>query len=357
MSKDYYKILGVEKNANKEEIKKAYKKLAKQYHPDVNKDPGTQEKFKEISEAAAVLTDDKKKQQYDQYGTADFGSSGFNYQDFSQGFDFGDIFEDLFEGFGFGGFGSRRSRSRPGNDLIAETHLTLEEVAEGVTKEISFKTLVSCEECNGQGGTGVKTCTTCNGSGAVKKTQRTPFGVFATSSTCSDCRGSGKEFEDVCSNCNGEGRLRDKKIVKVKIPAGVENNTRLRVQGAGEAGEKGTQSGDLYVVVHVENHPVFERQGNDLWILKEIPFTLACLGGEVEIPTLGGKTKLKIPAGTQNSTILRLQGKGLPSMNWNQKGDQKIKISIEVPRKLSKKQKELLEEFQESLGKKKGWFF
>ncbi|PIN80558.1 molecular chaperone DnaJ [Candidatus Woesearchaeota archaeon CG10_big_fil_rev_8_21_14_0_10_30_7] len=355
MSKDYYKILGVSKNASKEEIKKAYKKLAKQYHPDISKEANAQEKFKEISEAAAILSDDKKRQQYDQFGTADFGGGGFNYQDFTQNFDFGDVFEELFSGFGFGGFG-RRQRSRPGNDLVAEAHVTLNEVNTGVIKELKFSTLINCEDCNGQGGTGITHCSECNGQGSVKKAQRTPFGVFATTSTCHDCQGSGKSFEDVCSACTGEGRIKSKKNVKVKIPAGVENNTRLRVTGEGEAGQKGAPNGDLYVIVHVEDHEVFERKDNDLWIYKEIPFTLACLGGEIEIPTLEGNTKLKVSSGTQDETILRLKGKGLPSMRWTGKGDLKIKISIGIPTKLNNKQKQLLEDFQKSLGKKKGWF-
>ncbi|MBI5066296.1 molecular chaperone DnaJ [Candidatus Woesearchaeota archaeon] len=358
MTKDYYKILGVDKNTSKEDIKKAYKQLAKKFHPDINKAPDAQEKFKEISEAAAVLTDDKKKQQYDQYGTADFGGGGFNYQDFASGADFSDIFEDLLSGFGFNFSGGRRSRTKPGNDLLAETHVTLEEVATGVTKEIKFKTLVMCEECNGLGGTGIQTCESCNGAGSVRKTQRTPFGMFSTSTTCSDCHGSGKEMKEACTNCDGEGRIKDNKTVKVKIPEGVEDNTRLRVQEAGEAGEAGAPAGDLYVIVHVQEHETFERRDNDLWINKEVPFAIACLGGEMEVPTLiDGNTKLKIPAGTEDETVLRLKGKGLPSMRWTGRGDQNIKISIEVPKKLNKKQKELLEEFQKSLGKKKGWFF
>lgn len=355
MSKDYYKILGVSRDASKEEIKRAYKKLAKKYHPDINKSPEAQEKFKEISEAAAVLTDDKKRQQYDQFGTTDFGSEGFNYQDFAQSFDFGDIFEDLFSSFGFGEF--RRNKTRPGSDLIIETHVTMNEVAEGTTKELKFNTLVVCDQCNGKGGYGIQTCSTCNGTGRIKKAQRTPFGMFATTSTCNNCEGTGEELREICNNCRGQGRVKSKKTVKVRIPAGVENNTRLRITRAGEAGEKGAPSGDLYVVVHVEPHKTLERKGNDLWLYKTIPFAIACLGGEIEIETLNGKTKLKIPAGTQDGTILRLKGKGLPSMNWAGRGDLKVKVSIEVPKKLNKKQKKLLEEFQKSLGKKKGWFF
>ncbi len=357
MAKDYYKTLGVDKNASQEEIKKAYKNLAKKYHPDLNKESGATEKFKEINEAAAVLGDQQKRQQYDQFGTADFnqgqGFSGFDFSNMG-GFDFDDIFDNLFSGFGFN---TERRRRTPqhGRDVLANVEVTLEEVASGTTRDVKMKKLELCKECKGKGGSDVTECEGCHGSGTAKHTRRTPFGIIQTTSTCHRCKGTGELFEDVCSACDGEGRIQEVKTVEVKIPPGVEDGMRLRVQGEGEAGERGSRSGDLYIEVSVKIHDIFERQENNLFIEVPLAFTIACVGGEIEVPTLEGKSTLKIPLGTQNGTVFRIKGKGLPSIRGSGVGDEHVKVVIEIPKKLSKKQIELLKEFEKESGKK-GWF-
>ncbi len=355
MTKDYYKLLGVEKSATQEEIKSAYKKLAKKYHPDLNKEASATEKFKEINEAAAVLGDAEKRQQYDQFGSTGFNGqqfSGFDFRDFSGNFNFDDIFSDLMSGFGF----KTSRRGRPGRDLVAEADITLEEVAKGTTKEIESQRMIQCEECHGKGGKNFSQCSTCQGQGIVRTAKRTPFGIFATTSTCNKCRGSGETPEEVCKECDGEGRIVSREPVKVKIPAGIHDDMRLRVTGEGEAGEQGAPSGDLYVLVHVPDDKRFVRDGNDLVIEQPISFTTACLGGEITVETLHGKKKVKVEQGTQNNSEIRLEEEGLPELRSGQKGDFVIKISVEVPQKINKKQKELLEEFEKE-GKKKFGFF
>lgn len=354
MSKDYYESLGIDKGSTKEQIKKAYKKLAKKYHPDLNKEESATEKFKEISEAAAVLGDDEKRAQYDRFGTADTsGFSGFDPRDFggSSGgeFDFGDIF-DMF----FGG-GARQSnrRSYKGSDLRFDLNLDLVDVADEVNKTIRINRLEKCDNCNGSGAkssSDVKSCSTCNGSGRMTRTRRTPFGMFQTTSTCSDCSGEGKVIKNPCSKCKGEGRLHNTADVKIQIPAGVEHGMRLRVGGEGEAGLKGGQSGDLYVVIHVKDHKLFVRDGDDLYLEIPISFTQATLGDIIEVATLKGKTKLKIPAGTETHTIFRIKNEGLPHINRHGRGDEKVRVMIETPQKLTKKQIEILKEFQEESG-------
>lgn len=360
MSKDYYKILGIEKNASTEEIKKAYKNLAKKYHPDINKEKGATEKFKEINEAAAVLGDPEKRTKYDQFGTADFGQGqgfeGFDFRNFAGG-DFEDIFENVFSGFGFSGFGRQRSRASKGRDLATQTEITLEESSKGTTKTISIRKLEKCEKCQGKGGDRLSNCETCHGSGTVKHARRTPFGVFATTTTCNQCKGSGETFDNTCNECSGEGRVQQSKKIEVKIPPGVENEMQLRVQGEGEAGERGARAGDLYVQVFVKRHEIFERKGQDLRLKLEIPFAIACLGGEIEVPTLEGKTKIKVNSGTKSGTVLRLKGKGMPDVHDpDDIGDELIKVSIKVPQKITKKQAELLSEFEGiDKEKKKMW--
>jgi len=351
MSKDYYKILGVEKNASTEDIKKAYKKLAKKYHPDINKDEGSADKFKEISEAAAVLGDPQKRQQYDQFGTAGSGFSGFN-QDFS-GFDLNDIFETIFGGGfgGFGGFGSRQ-RGRPGRDLVAEVTIDLNDVAEGVTKDLAIRRHVTCSTCNGRGGSDFSQCDKCNGQGAIRQAKRTPFGVFATTTTCPHCRGAGEAPQKTCDDCGGDGRLVSRDPITVNIPAGVHDGMKVRVSGAGEAGSEGAPSGDLYVIVNVKDDKRFERDGDDLIIEKNISFTTACLGGTVEIETLDGPQEITIKAGTQNNEEIALSGKGLPDVRTKRKGDLIVRVGIDVPKRLNSKQKELLKEFEKTAGKK-----
>jgi len=357
MSKDYYKILGVEKSATKEEIKRAYKRLAKKYHPDLNKNnPNATEKFKEINEAASVLADDEKRSQYDQFGTTaeDFGRQGFGGFDFSDimdnifgaGFDFDSIFESFFGGSDI--FGRRRRSRARGADLRYDLEITLDEAAEGITKTITIPRLEKCHECDGKGGSGIQNCPECNGTGISRRTQRTPFGIFATQSTCRNCQGEGNVIKKQCFKCNGEGRIERTRKLEIKIPAGAETGTNLRIIGEGEAGEKGAASGNLYVVVHVKDHRLFERDGNNLNIEVPISFVTASLGGEIEVPTLKGKATLKIPSGTQTGTTFRMRGKGLPSLHGDGNGNQNVKVIIQTPKKLTKKQKQLLKEFGKS---------
>ncbi len=367
MGKDYYEILGVEKTATKEEIKKAYKKLAKKYHPDINKEKGAADKFKEINEAAAVLGDDQKREQYDRYGkTADQFQGGF------QGFDFSDIFsgmggggssfdfDSIFDSFFGGGFSGRKRRRGPrrGADLRYDIEITLEEAAEGTNKDIVIPRLERCDKCDGSGAenpSDIETCPDCNGRGVVQRTQRTPFGLFSTTTSCQKCRGQGKYIKNECKVCDGTGVVRKTRKIKVKIPAGSETGTNLRVTGEGEAGEKGAPTGDLYVIIHVKEDDKFERHGDDIYTKVELPFTIAALGGEIEVPTLKGKAKLKIPPGTQSNTVFRMRGKGIPHLHGSGIGDEHVEVIISVPKRLTKKQKDLLVEFEKE-SSKKGFF-
>ncbi|MFH1181778.1 MAG: molecular chaperone DnaJ [Candidatus Woesearchaeota archaeon] len=359
MAKDYYDVLGVPKNASKEEVKKAYKKLAKKYHPDLNpNNPGTVEKFKEINEAASVLGDDKKRQHYDQFGTAAEGmgaGAGFDFRDFNFsgfGFNFDDIFDQFFSGGRF-----REERRSRGSDLRYDLEITLEEAVSGVKKTIVIPRLEVCEHCRGTGAereSDIQTCDQCHGSGVVKTTQRTPFGMFATTRTCSKCGGTGSYIKNPCSLCDGEGRREHSRKIEVKIPAGVDTGSRLRIQDEGEAGEHGTKAGNLFIFIHVQPHSHFERKGTDLYVNIEVPFVLAALGGSIEVPTIDGKADVKIPTGTQPGTIIRLKGKGVPELNGSGVGDEKIGIKVAVPTSLTKRQKELLNEFAKE--DKKGFF-
>jgi molecular chaperone DnaJ len=357
MAKDFYETLGVAKTASKDEIKKAYKKLAKKYHPDLNpNNPEAVEKFKEINEAASVLGDEKKRQHYDQFGNAAEGmganaGAGFDFSGF--GFNFDDIFDQLFSG------GSRSSRSERtrGSDLRFDLEITLEEAVSGVKKTIVIPRLEVCERCNGTGaepGSGVQTCDACGGAGIVKQVQRTVFGMISTTRTCPKCGGSGSLIKEPCSMCDGEGRRERSRKIDVSIPAGVDTGSRLRILGEGEAGERGAKQGNLYIMIQVLPHSQFERIDDDLFVDVELPFALAALGGAIDVPTIDGKAEVKIPAGTQPETIIRLKGKGVPEVNGDGVGDEKIRIHIKVPTSLSKKQKELLQEFAKE--DKKGLF-
>lgn len=362
MTKDYYKTLGVETTATKEEIKKEYKKLAKKYHPDLNKNEDAAEKFKEINEAAAVLADDEKRSKYDQFGTtADQFGNGF------QGFDFSDImsgggmdFDSIFESF-FGGrnpFSQRRRGPRRGADLRYDLEITLNEAATGATKNIVVPRLEQCTKCHGSGAesdSGIVSCPDCNGSGIQRRTQRTPFGIFSTQTTCGKCRGQGKYIKNDCQVCDGTGVVKKTRKIEIKVPAGAEEGTNLRVTGEGEAGEKGASTGDLYVVIDVKEHDIFERQGDDIYVKVPIPFSVAAIGGEVEVPTLDEIAKLKIPSGTQNNTVFRMKGKGIPYLHGHGQGNENVEVVIEVPERLSRKQKELLKEFETESKKKKGF--
>lgn len=370
MAKDYYKILGVEKNASKEDVRKAYKRLAKKYHPDLNKETSAAEKFKEINEAASVLADDSKRANYDQFGTTDFagfqgGAGGFDFSEFMResggfGFDFDSIFDSFFGGSMFSGGGRRRRGVRRGSDLVYDIEIDLEEAAEGAEKHITIPKLVRCGECEGKGTkskSGVEACDECGGSGMVRHTRRTPFGMFTTASSCRKCGGEGTMIKNPCDSCDGRGVVEETRKIKVDIPAGVDDGVRLRIGGEGEAGEKAGPSGDLYVRIHVKPHKTFKREDDDIYTETRISFATAALGGEVEVPTLAGKAKMKIPAGTQTNTVFKLRGKGIPNLNGYGTGDQKVRVIVDVPKKLTKKQKELLEEFEEEREKAEKGFF
>lgn len=368
MAEDYYDILGVQKNASHEEIKKAYKTLAKKYHPD-NNQSGDTEKFKKINEAASVLGDEKKRQHYDQFGTADssFSGGGYDYRNFGDAFssfggDFDEIFEhlgDIFGGsFSFGGQRGKRRRRSQGNDLRYDIEITLEEAATGTRKNISITRLGECPECNGTGaekGSSAVKCTECNGRGSITRTQRTPFGLFQTSTVCPKCRGEGEAIETECSNCDGTGLIRIKKNLEVNIPPGVDDDMKLRVDGEGDAAQRNGENGDLYVFIHVLPHKHFVRKGNDIYLESQITPSQAALGTEIEVPTLGGKATLKVSPGTQPETMLRMRGKGIPDVHGDGQGDEIVRIKVNVPKSLSKKEKQLYEE----LGKeeKKSGFF
>jgi molecular chaperone DnaJ len=352
MGKDYYETLGLSKGASKDEIKKAYKRLAKKFHPDLNKEEDASDKFKEINEAAAVLGDDKKRSHYDQYGTADFsgfqgGAGGFDFSDFSNfgGFsDFGDIF-DMF----FGG-GRRRGAHGPrrGSDLRYDLEITLEVAASGVSKSLSLEKETTCSTCDGKGAksdSDIVTCDGCGGTGQVTRSQRTPFGVFQTASACPTCGGEGKKIVKPCSKCHGSGVVLDQTKLTVDIPAGVDAGSRLRLAGEGEAGKKGGPSGDLYVFIHVKPHKIFQRDGLDLYSDVPISFIQATLGDEIEVPTLEGKAKMKIPTGTQPGTMFRLKGLGIKSLRGFGVGDQKVRVDVKIPKSLSKTQKQLLQNY------------
>ena len=349
--KDYYDVLGVERGADEKAIKRAYKKLAMQYHPDRTKgDKAKEEKFKEIQEAYEILGDKEKRAAYDQYGHAAFEQGGMGGGGFGGGFsgaDFGDIFGDMF-GDIFGGGGRGRQRVVRGEDLRYDIQITLEEAVKGTTKDIQINTLAHCDSCDGSGaekGSKVETCPSCHGSGRVRRQQ----GFFVTEAVCPTCHGSGKKIEKPCKSCHGEGRVHKKKNLSVKIPAGVDTGNQLRLSGEGAAGENGAPAGDLYVVIHVKEHHIFERDGNNLYCEVPISFSMAALGGEIEVPTLDGKVKLKIPAETQTGKLFRMRGKGVTYTRSGYAGDLICRVVIETPVNLNKEQKELLEKLEESL--------
>ncbi|MDD5331567.1 MAG: molecular chaperone DnaJ [Candidatus Nanoarchaeia archaeon] len=346
--KDYYETLGVSKGATKEEIKKAYKKLALKFHPDRNKESGAEEKFKEISEAYAVLSDDTKRSQYDQFGHAGFDQR-YSQEDIFRGANFDDIFSEIF-GDSFGGSifetffgGSRGKRRYKGTDLRYDLTITLKEAAKGVEKKIKLNRSKLCEECEGSGAEELKICSKCNGQGQVRINQRTPFGIFTQIGTCNNCNGSGKEIVKKCKKCN-YGLIEEEDTLKINIPAGVDSGTRLRIPGEGEYNKHSDEPGDLYIYIEVEDDDIFERQGNDLILEVPITFSQATLGDTIKVPTLEKEIEIKIPAGTQSGTIMKLKGKGIPYLNSSRVGDILVRINLITPTKLSKKQKDLFEE-------------
>jgi len=354
MSKrDYYELLGVSKDASERDIKKAYKRLAMKYHPDRTQgDKEKEETFKQIKEAYEVLNDDQKRAAYDQYGHAAFEQGGMGGGGgFGGGADFGDIFGDVF-GDIFGGGrrgGGGGSRARRGSDLRYNLELSLEEAVRGKSVEIKVPTFVSCEPCNGSGakkGTAPKTCSTCHGHGQVQMRQ----GLFAVQQTCPTCGGKGKVIADPCNSCHGQGRVQKTKTLSVKIPAGVDTGDRIRLSGEGEAGEHGAPAGDLYVQANVKDHPIFERDENNLYCEMPISFATAALGGEIEVPTLEGKVKLKIPKETQTGKMFRLRGKGVKSVRSSITGDLMCKVVLETPVNLTGDQADLLRQFDNKMG-------
>lgn len=348
MSKrDYYEVLGVDKSASEREIKKAYKRLAMKYHPDRTEgDKTLEEKFKEVQEAHEILTDSQKRAAYDQYGHAGVDPNRGGGHGAA---DFGDIFGDVFGDIFGGGRGGRQQRARQGSDLRYNLELSLEEAVRGKSVEIRVPTLVECEVCDGSGakkGSSPTTCPTCHGNGQVQMRQ----GFFAVQQTCPTCSGRGKIISDPCRSCHGQGRVEKTKTLSVKVPAGVDTGDRIRLSGEGEAGENGAPAGDLYVQVHVKDHPIFVRDGNNLYCEVPLSFTRAALGGEIEVPTLDGKVKLKITPETQTGRMFRLRGKGVKSVRSGSVGDLMCKVVVETPVNLNSKQKALLEELETSMG-------
>jgi len=345
--RDYYEVLGVEKDVSENEIKKSYRKLARKYHPDVNPgDKVAEEKFKEINEAYEVLSDPEKKVRYDQYGHAGVDSNGFNGYGSSNGADFGG-FGDIFDIF-FGGGSSRERGPQKGSDLKIDMLLAFEEAAFGVEKDLELPRLENCSACHGSGakqGTSPVTCSKCQGTGQIKITQRTPLGHFQTVKTCPDCGGNGKIISSPCTVCRGTGKVRKVRKLHIKIPAGVDSGSRIRLSGEGEPGTLGGPPGDLYVYIDVKPHKTFERRGNDVYMEYPVTFSQVTLGAEVQVPTLEGKALLRIPEGTQTHTILRLRGQGIPYLKGSGRGDQHIRVIVITPSKLSNEQKNAMRQF------------
>ena len=356
--RDYYEVLGVQKGASEDEIKKAFRKQAKQYHPDLN--PGNKEaeaKFKEVNEAYEVLSNKDKRSRYDRFGFAgvdpNYGAGSTAYgggSPFGQDIDINDIFNSF-----FGGFGGRNPRNqnapRKGSDVEATVTISFEEAAKGCKKEVTYQNVETCKECNGTGakeGTNLKTCPDCRGTGQVTAQKRTPFGVVQTSSACEKCRGKGKIVEKPCEKCAGVGRIRSSRTVTVTVPAGISQDQILNISGHGNSGYNGGPAGDLHVYVNVKKHEIFERKGDDVWCEIPVTFAQAAIGHEVTVPTLDGKSTYTVHPGTQPGDIFILKGKGIPHLHSKGRGDQYVKVTIEVPRNLNNKQKEMLKQFDAS---------
>lgn len=352
--KDYYEVLGLSKTASDAEIKSAFRRLAKEYHPDVNKDPKAEEKFKEIQEAYAVLSDPTKRSQYDQFGheafsggqggMGGFGSAGF---DFS-GFDFNDIFSDIFgSSFGFGGRSSGNRRQK-GQDVGIKMHLTFEEAVFGIEKTIHLDVDDKCSECDGLGGHGEKRCERCHGSGTITSEQRTILGTYLTKTTCPTCGGKGETYDHTCSKCHGKGRIRSNKEILVKIPAGVDEESQLRLTGKGEAGQNGGPNGDVYIEFSIDDHPLYTREDDNIYL--ELPITVseAILGAKKEVPTLYGPVILTIPAGTQSGIKLQLKDKGVSNASSKRKGSMYVIINVVIPTRIDRKQREMVEALNET---------
>jgi molecular chaperone DnaJ len=363
--RDYYEVLGVERSASDDAIKKAYRALAKKYHPDLHPgDKDAEAHFKEINEAYEVLSDADKRKKYDAYGFAGVdpnygagdasgfgGFGGAGYGGGFQDFDLGSIFDSFFGG-STSGQQSRRSGPAKGSNLRATIPLSFEEAAFGCKKTLEISRVEACDECGGTGaakGSTAETCQVCHGTGTVRTTQRTPLGAFTSSSPCTACHGTGKVIKNPCPTCRGQGAVRRKRKIEVNIPAGIDDEQTISLRGQGNAGANGGPSGDLYVTVDVRPHPIFTREGADVYCEVPITFTDAALGAELEVATIDGKVKYTIPEGTQTGTVFRLRGKGIPYLNSNRRGDHYVTVNVEVPRNLSNKQKDLLRQFSGQL--------
>ena len=350
--RDYYEVLGVEKSASQAEIKSAFRKLAKKYHPDVSKEADAAEKFKEAQEAYAVLSDEDRRRQYDQYGHAAFdgtgGAGGFGGFDAS-GFDFSDIFESIFgSGFGFGSTSRSTNSRHRGSDKLMRIRLSFEEAIYGCEKEINVDVDEECNECHGKGGMGEETCSHCHGSGTVTTEQRTLFGSFMTKTTCPHCEGKGRTYKDKCSKCRGKGTIRKNKNISVTVPSGIESGNRLRLSGKGDAGSNGGENGDLYLEFMVDDHKYFQRDGEDIYLEVPITITEAILGCKKEVPTVQGSIKLTIPAGSNTGDKHRIRGKGINSDATHRKGDMYVILNVRTPKKLSREQKGLLDKLSKT---------
>lgn len=355
--RDYYEVLGVSKGASEDEIKKAYRRLAKKYHPDLN--PGDKEaeaKFKEVNEAYETLSSSDKRARYDQYGHAgvdpNFGAGGYSAEGFDFG-DLGDIFSNLGDIFGFSGGGGSARRGGParGSDIQIHLSLSFEEAAKGCKKVVEVSRVQPCEDCHGTGakpGTQPETCPNCHGSGTVRSTQRTPFGVMSSTHACERCGGTGRIIASPCPNCHGQGQVRRRHKLEVEVPAGIDNGQALPLRGQGDAGRSGGPAGDLLLIISVQPHPIFTRKGYDVWCEVPVTFPQAALGGEITVPTLDGRVAYALPAGTQPGEAFRLRGKGIRNLGRTSRGDQYVRIVLEVPKNLNDKQREVLREFEES---------
>lgn len=358
--RDYYEVLGVNRSATKDEIKKAYRKLAMQYHPDRNPgDNSAEEKFKEAAEAYEILSHDDKRNNYDRFGHEGVRGSGFGAEGFSNVNDIFSHFSDIFGGSSifddfFGGSQRGRSRKRgpgvPGSDLRVSLKLTLEEIATGVSKKIKIRKQVKCDDCNGSGaqaGTSLKTCPVCNGAGEVKTVSRSVFGQFVNIQACQNCQGEGQVVDSPCKKCSGDGRVNDETTVKIEVPAGVEDGNYMTLRGEGNAGKRGGQPGDLLVIFQEIRHEHFVREKDDVIFNLFITFPQAALGDEVEVPTLNGKAMLKIDPGTQPGKMLKMKGKGIRHLNYSSNGDQIVRINVAVPQKLNSKEKDLIKQLSD----------
>lgn len=350
---DYYEVLGVPKTATADEIKSAFRKLAKKYHPDVSKEENAAEKFKEAQEAYAVLSDPEKRKQYDQFGHSAFNNNGGGFSGF-EGFDFGnvsDIFEDLFGGMGFstGRSSSKKSNApRKGNDVLYHLTIDFEEAVYGTKKDIKVDMEETCPKCKGAGGFDSKTCQECHGSGTVTSEQRTLFGSFLSKTTCPYCKGTGEVYETTCQECRGRGKVTNRKTITITVPAGIDTENRLRIAGKGSAGINGGPNGDLYIEFTVKDHDFYQRVDDDIYVELPLTITEAVLGTKKDVPTIYGSVELTIPAGTQNGEKMRLRGKGVENVNSKRKGDMYVITKIIIPEKLTKEQKKLFEQLDDT---------